>query len=188
MTCVAQTFDKYYALVVDVNKPLSNTEFVKQISMRGAKFIYRESIGEKFSAGAEIGFATYNDYLPPTVYTSGNKSIYTDLYTYVYNYTLAISGEYYFVTQSWIMPYAGLGLGVSYNRFTAYYNIFQDEDKAWGGLVRPHVGTLFKFGKRSAWGANLAIHLDYSTTKSEDWDYKNFSNVGLQAGLVYMMR
>ncbi len=186
--CSAQFFDKYYSVVFDVNKPLSNTEFIKNTSTRGAKFIYREFINEKFSVGGEFGLATYNDYVPPAVYTNGNTSIYTDFFGYAYNYSLTLSGEYYFITDKWIMPYAGFGFGAAYNRYTIFYNIYGDEDKKWGALFRPNVGTLMRFGKKTSWGATAGIHLDFSTAKSKDFDYKNFSNLGFQIGLVYMKR
>ena len=185
---LGQEFKKYYAVVTDVNKPLSNTEFLKKTSTRGAKFIYREFINEKLAMGGEVGFVTYNDYIPPTVYTSGNTSIYTDLYSYVYHYSATLSGEYYFITNQWIMPYAGLGIGVAYNRLTAYYNIFQDEEKKWGALFRPNVGTLMRFGNKARWGATFGVHFDYSTIKSTDFDYKNFTNLGFQAGLMVIIR
>jgi hypothetical protein len=184
---LAQDFRKYYSIVFDANKPLSNKEYIDNISTRGAKFVYREFINERFTMGGELGFATYNDHLPPGVYGS-NPAVYAEVFSYVYNYTLTLSGEYYFVKNRWILPYAGLGLGVSYSRIDAYYNIFQDEEKKWGALIRPNAGVLMRFGKTSRWGASIGLHLDYSTIKSENFDYKNFSNLGLQAGLFVMIR
>ena len=182
-----QDFRKYYSVVADVNKPLSNKAFIGNTSTRGAKFVYREFISDKFAVGGELGFATYHDYVPPTQY-GNNPTLYTDIYSYVYNYTLTLSGEYYFVTNSWIMPYAGLGIGLSYSKIDAYFNIFQDEEKKWGALLRPNIGTLMRFGNKSRWGASIGIHLDYATIKSENFDYKNFTNVGLQGGLFVMLR
>ena len=183
--CLGQYFDKYFGLVYDANKPLSNTEFIKNISRRGAKLIYREFINEKFCIGGEVGFATYNDYVPPAVYTSDNVSIYTDIYGYVYNYTISLSGEYFFMTGK-VMPYVGFGLGAARNKFSAYYNVFENHEIKWGALIRPNVGALLRFGKKTSWGATAGLHLDYSTTKSVDFDYRNFSNIGFQVGLVYM--
>lgn len=184
----SQDFKKYFALTADINKPLSNVEFIKATSSRGAKFMYREKINEKFTAGLDLGFATYHDYLPPTAYDIPPATkIYTDVFGYVFNYTLTIAGEYYFVKDSWIMPFAGFGLGVSYSKLAQYYNIFGDEEKKVGGLFRPHLGTLMRFGKTSKFGAIFSTHLDYSTINSKTFEYKSFSNLGFQFGLFVMV-
>ena len=185
---LSQDFKKYYAIVFDANMPLSNKDFVDNISKRGARFIYREHINSKFSVGGDLGFATYNDRLPPQTYTNGNTTVFAELFNYVYNYTLSLSGEYYFTEEKWIKPFAGLGIGMCYSRYTFYYNVFADQDRAWGGLVRPNVGTLLRFGKRSRLAARISIHFDYSTTKSADFDYNNFTNLGADAGLTLLFR
>jgi hypothetical protein len=183
-----QDFRKYYAVVFDANLPLVNKEFIDNISTRGARFIYRESINNKFSAGAEIGFATYNDHLPPQAYVNGNTTVFAELFTYVYNYTLTLSGEYYFTEEKWIKPFAGLGLGACYNRYAFFYNVFADEDRVWGALFRPNVGTLMRFGKNARLAARISVHFDYSTTKSTDFDYTSFVNLGADAGITWIIR
>lgn len=185
----AQYYSKYFALALDFNKPILNKEFVSNISQKSYKLVYREFISDRFSVGGELGMATYSGYIPPYVYVQDNTSIYTDIYSYVYNYTIALSGEYFFTTDKIVMPYVGFGLGAAYNQFTMYYNVFQQQDNRWGAMVRPHAGAIFRFGKKSNWGIMSDVHLDYSTTKSEDTDYdKGFANVGLQVGLVYLKR
>lgn len=185
----AQTYSKYFAVALDVNKPIVNQEFINNFSRDSYKLVYREFISERFTVGGELGMATFSDYIPPYVYVQDNTSIYTDIYSYVYNYTIALSGEYFFVTDKLVMPYAGFGLGAAYNQFTMYYNVFQQQDNRWGAMIRPHAGAIFRFGKNSNWGVMSNVHLDYSTTKSEDTDYnKGFANVGLQVGVVYLKR
>ena len=182
-----QYYSKYFAVTADFNKPIVNQEFINRISQRSFKLVYREFITDRFTVGAELGMATYHDYIPPDVYVNNNTSIYTDIYPYVYNYTMAISGEYFFSTDKVVMPYAGFGLGAAYNQFTMYYNVFHQQDNRWGALVRPHAGVILRFAKKSKWGVMTDMHLDYSTTKSNDTDYTNgFANVGFQVGLVYL--
>jgi hypothetical protein len=185
----AQYYSKYFAVALDFNKPIVNKEFINNISQKSFKLVYREFISDRFTVGGELGMATYSDYIPPFVYVQDNTSIYTDIYSYVYNYTMALSGEYFFTEDKIVMPYAGFGIGAAYNQFTMYYNVFKQQDNRWGAMVRPHAGAIFKFGKRSNLGIMTDVHLDYSTTKSEDTDYNNgFANVGFQVGLVYLKR
>ena len=184
----SQDFKKYYAVVWDVNQPLSNKDFVNNTSTRGGRFIYRESINNRFSVGGDLGFATYHDHLPPQVYASGNGSIYAELFTYVYNYSLSISGEYYFTEAFWLKPFAGFGIGASFNRYSSFYNVYGDTDRVWGALFRPHAGALIRFGNKSRWAARVSAHYDWATTRSENFGYKNFSNLGADVGIVFMFK
>lgn len=185
---ISQDFKKYYAVVFDANKPLTNKEFINNPSTRGGRFIYRESINNRFSAGGEIGFATYNDHLPPQTYPSGSSTVFAELFTYAYNYSLTISGEYYFTEGMWIKPFVGFGLGAAYNRYTSFYNVFADSDGVWGALFRPNAGALMRFGKKSRWAGRVSTHFDYSTTKSPNFDYNSFINVGVDAGITLIVR
>lgn len=182
-------FSKYYAAGFDFNMPIVNREFIDNFSQQSYKLVYREFVNDRLTVGGELGMATYNDYIPPYVYQQDNLSIYTDIFSYVYNYTLTVSGEYFFTTEKIAMPYAGFGIGAAYNQFTMYYNVYQQQDKRWGALIRPHAGVIVRFSKNSNWGVMTDLHLDYATTKSQDTDYNNgFANVGLQVGLVYLKR
>ncbi len=184
----AQSVTKYFGLVYDVNKPLSNKEFIDNISKRGAKLIYREYINEKFSVGGDLGFSHYQDYVPPMVYMDGNTSIYTDLYGYVSNYSLTVSGDYSFFTNKILQPYVGLGIGATYSKLQAFYNVYGEEEGKWAALLRINAGALLRFGKLSSWGALAGFHFGTSTLRSSNFEYKNFSDLGFQVGLVYMKR
>jgi hypothetical protein len=183
-----QDFKKYYSLVWDFNAPISNRELISKSTLRSGRFIYRETINNRFSVGGDIGFATYHDHLPPDVYTSGNNSLYAEVFPFAYNYTFTFSGEYYYLDQDRLKAFAGIGIGASYNKFTAYYNVFSNEDKTWGALFRPNTGVLVRLGKKWRWAGRIAFHLDYATNKSTDFDYKNFINAGLDAGFALMLQ
>ena len=183
-----QDFRKYFGVAIDFNKPIVNKEFISSLSKKGYKVVYREFINDRLSIGGEAALASYNGYIPPAVYTQDDLTfIYTDIYAYVYSYSLAFSGEYFFSTKNIVMPYSGVGLGVAYNQFTMFYNVYKQQDNRWGALVRPHGGAILRFSKKSNWGIMADVHLDYATTKSEDTDYdKGFATVGFQAGLVFI--
>jgi hypothetical protein len=185
---LSQDFKKYYSVVWDLNTPLSNTSLIGNSTLRGGRLLYREVINNRFSVGADLGFATYHDHLEPAVYQNGSNSLYAELFPYAYNYSLTFSGEYYLVQQNNLSAFAGLGIGAAYNNYTIYYNVFQDVEKVWGVLIRPNAGTLIKLGKNGRWAARLSVHYDYSSAKASDFDYKNFTNVGLDAGLALVFQ
>ena len=130
----------------------------------------------------------YDQYKPTETTETGSGAITTDYFKYVYSYSAAASAQYNFRLgeSETFYPYVGLGLGANSNEYTLYYNIYKDSETKWGFLARPEAGILVKFGQRRSLGAMAAVHYDYSTNKSENFDYDNFSSVGFQVGIILM--
>jgi len=185
LTAAAQ--ESYFYFNLDINTPLSNRDWVSATSGNGAKIGYRKFINEKFSAGVDIGWASYHQYFPTTSFVDGNTTTTTDYFNYVTNYTFAASGQYNFkITPEWLLPYAGIALGAANNKYTRYYNIYTDVDQSWGFLARPEAGILVRISQRRSIGAMAAIHYDFSTAKSDKYNYTSFSNLGIQIGIMLM--
>jgi opacity protein-like surface antigen len=183
-TAYSQYYDKMYFVSWSINQPLSNTDFVGNTSARGGRLGYRELINEKFAAGVDLNWATYDDYIDRQTYTSSTGAITTDFFKYVESYGATVVVDYYFLTEGKIMPYVGLGLGGAYNNFKLYYNIFSSGNGAWGLLARPQAGAWIKLGEHSSWAFHTSVQFDFATTRNTDLGYNNFSNVGFQIGLV----
>jgi hypothetical protein len=179
-----QYFDKMFFIGWAANAPLTNKEFVGSPTPLGARFGYRELINPKFVVGVDLTMATYDEYIPRQTYYSPGSAMTTDFTHLVNSWGATLSGEYLFREDKQLMPYAGFGAGIAYNNYQVYYNIFSAADNAFGFLARPRVGAWLKFSQRSSWGLNASIHLEYSTTKSEDMGYKYFMNPGFEIGLV----
>jgi hypothetical protein len=182
-------FDHFYFASWDYNMPLSNKDFIDQSSTLGLKLGLRKRINEdgKLWVGGDFGWAVYKKYIPTNTYTVGTQSTTTDLYNYAYNYSLSANIDYFFLPmEKIIVPYAGLGVGVAYDKFAQYYNIYGSSASSWGFLVRPEAGVLIGFKENSPWRIKAAYHYDYSTNTSSNYDYKNFMSMGFQVGLVKM--
>ena len=180
--------EKYMYVNWNVSKPLSNTSWVDGVGVASGKLGYRGFIRPNFSAGLDLGWANYDQYEPRSTKQNPSGAITTDYFHYIYNYSGVISGQYYFKEEDEdrFFPYAGLGLGANTNEYVLYYNIYEDTERAWGFLARPEIGLLFRFTERSSLGIMAAIHYDYSTNKSEKFNYNHFSAVGFQIGLMSM--
>lgn len=179
---------KYIYLSLDVSKPLSNTRWISDVTFAAGKLGYRGFITPNFSAGVDIGWASFDQYEPTSTKETGTGAITTDYFHYIYQYSGAISGQYYLKPEGEerFFPYAGLGLGASTNEYVLYYNIYEDRERSWGFLTRPEVGLLWRFSERSSLGIMAAIHYDYTTSKSEKFSYNSFSSIGFQIGLMSM--
>jgi hypothetical protein len=182
----AQDFDNFISLSWDVNAPLSNRGWIDAVSRQGYQIGYRKIVSDKFMVGADFSRATYNQYQPTVTLENPNGAFTTDYFKYVYSYGLTASGDYLFSAgdKRTVIPYAGLGLGVSMNSFNTFYNAYQDKEDKWGFLVRPRAGILFPFGRKV--GATLGVHYDFSTTRSANFGFNNFSNLGAQVGIMFM--
>ena len=180
--------DKYFYINLDVNMPLSNSEWISSTSTKGLRAGYRVFLNEKFSAGLDISWATFDEYLPTQTIENGNGAITTDYFKYLYSYSAAASGQYNFrIGESeTFFPYVGLGVGAMRNEYVLYYNIYKDTEQSWGFLARPETGLLVKFGRRRSVGAMAAIHYDFATNQSEKFQYDRFSALGFQVGLIFM--
>lgn len=185
---VAIAQPKYFYLSVDYNAPLSNKNWISNGSAQGLRLGYRYFITDRVSAGVDLGSSAIHEYKPTTTIESASGAITTDYFNYIYSYSAVVSGQYNFLVGDGdlVFPYAGVGLGANYNEYTQYYNIYTNAESAFGFLVRPEAGILVRFGTRRSLGAMASVHYDYSTNKSAEFGYKNFSTAGFQIGLMLM--
>ena len=183
---LADAQENYFYAALDLSKPIANTSWVNDISTRGARIGYRAFLTEKVSAGVDIGWNLLDEYKPRETFQTGSGAITTDYFNYIYSYSFAVSGQYNFKMgdREKIRPYTGLGLGVSNQEYVKYYNFYSEADKSWGFLMRPEAGIMVKLSERRSVGAIAAIHYDYSTNRMKNFDYKGFSALGFQIGLV----
>lgn len=182
----AQYFDKMYFVNWAGNQPLSNTDYAGKFSARGARLGYRELINEKFAGGIDLSWATYDDYIGRQTYQTRNGALTTDFFKYVESYQGTVVFDYYFFSERKLMPYVGIGLGAGYYNFKMYYNVFSTASGEWGFLTRPQAGAWLRLSERKPWALHVSAYFDFATASSEDYGYDNFSNIGLQIGLVHL--
>lgn len=174
----------------DITVPLSNTDWIGNTSARGAKIGFRKFIGKerRFSAGVDANWNFLEEYKPTETFQQESGAITTDYYNDVAQVAVVASGQYYFPVgnKEHFFPYAGIGLGANRNRYAVAYNIYEDSESAYGFLARPEAGILVRIGKRRRMGLMAAVHYDFSTNKSNTYNYSNFSTAGFQIGIMSM--
>lgn len=175
---------RYIGVSWAINKPLSNTSYVSDVSNQGMQLTYREVINDRFAMGGDFNLSVYKGYTPRQTYYGDSGALTSDYFKYVQTIGLTLNGDYLFSSDKKLIPFLGLGLGASYNEFKTYYNIYSTTDSSWGVLVRPQAGAIYRIGKNGMWGVSAAAYFDYSSCKSTEFDYTNFTCVGIKLALV----
>lgn len=179
--------EKYFYLAWDANVPLSSREWIGNTSTRGVKAGYRVFITPAVSVGLDVTSAAFDQYFPAVTITNPTGAVTTDYFNYLYAGSAVLSGQYnrYLNENETLVAYGGLGLGANMNEYVRFYNIYDDRDRAWGFIARPEAGISLRFGRRRGMGIMAAVHYDFSTNRSENFDYNNFNAVGFQLGLMF---
>lgn len=168
--------------------PFSDKDFTGNTSTAGIRLGYSHFINDRFAVGFEAGYSTLDDYVPPTTYEYPGGAITTDIYNYLYYFTLMANGQYYFSPGKQFMPYTSLGMGVAFSDYNIFYNVYQENDRNTGFVIRPEIGTLFKVKENSGFGLKAAIGFEYATNKSDYFETKNLSGFNFQLGIVLLSR
>jgi len=183
--------DNYFYIAYDVSKPTSNG-WLEATNSRGWRMGYHGFLnsGNRISVGLDVNWSQFDQYQPYETYPSSNGATSTDYFKYIYQYGATVTGHYYFPVGNGeiLFPFAGLGLGANYNEYLIYYNVNTFGEKKWGFVTRPEAGILIRFGAGRSLGALAAVHYDFSTNSSDQFDVSNFSAVGFRVGLMFMDR
>jgi len=169
----------------DVNVPINNS-FVSKTSLEGFEFDYRHQLKENLTAGFEVSFNGFYQYVPRQTYHIQNGAVTTDLYTYIYTLPMAVNIHHYFDAGKHVKPYAGLAIGANYSEQKIYYNTYVSQDENWGFLIRPEIGAIVKPDPHSGFGILLGARYSYATNKQSTFKIDGLSNLGFQLGFVFM--
>jgi outer membrane protein W len=174
----------------DITAPQTNKNWIGTTSSRGAKVGYRHFLGDdrRFSAGLDVNWAYYQEYKPTETFLIPGGAITTDYFNEIFSMGITATGQYYFPVgnREHFFPYTGIGLGASRNDYSVYYNIYEEQDSKWGFLARPEAGILIRPSTRRRLGIVAAVHYDYATAGSDNYDYNSFSAIGFQLGVMVM--
>jgi hypothetical protein len=164
------------------------TDFVGKTSSRGVRVGFSKFLSENWGWGLEGGYSVFDDYVPRQTYEYPGGAVTTDIYNYMYYYTLALNGQYYYKPSEVLVPYAALMAGVAFTEYAMFYNVYSDADSNTSFLLRPEIGLMYRFGKYSGMGFKAAIGYDYAMNKNEYFGVDNFSAFNVQVGLVLFNR
>ena len=188
LTAKGQEYNTAFHIGWNTLVPFSDKDFTGSTSTAGIRVGYSKFVGDRFGFGFEGGYSTMDDYVAPTTYEYPGGAITTDIYNYLYYFTLMANGHYYLSQGKRFISYASLGMGVSFSEYKIFYNVYQENDQNTGFVIRPEIGTLFKVKENSGFGLKAALGFDYATNRSDYFETKNFSGLNFQLGFVLLSR
>ena len=180
----AQLHSSGFYLGWNTLKPLTDKTFIDKTSSAGVKVGYTRFLNDRFGFGIEGSYNTLNDYIPRQTYEYPGGAITTDIYNYLYYFSLVANAQYYFMQGERFTPYASLGMGIAFSEYRIFYNVYEDADNRQSFVARPEVGTFFRIKEYSAWGIKTSISYDYTTNKSQYFDVDNFSGINFLVGII----
>lgn len=186
-SALAQMNSSFLSVGWNTIKPLSDKDYTSKTSSAGMRLSYSKLLNDRFGFGIEGGFNTLDDYVPRQTYEYPGGAITTDIYNYLYYYTLMANAQYYFVQGKNLIPYASLAMGAAFSEYRQYYNVYNDSDNKTSFVVRPEIGSLFRLKEYSTWGLKTAVSYDFTSNKSDYFETDNFSGISFQVGVVLFM-
>ncbi len=180
----AQLYSGTFHVGWNTLKPLSDKEFTSKTSSAGVKAGFSKFMNDRLGFGLEGSYNTLDDYVPRRTYDFPGGAITTDIYNYLYYFTIMGNAQYYFVQGEKFIPYASLGMGVAFSEYRIFYNVYEDTDSQTSFVVRPEIGTLFRVKEYASWGLKSSVSYDFAANKSDYFEVDNFSGISFQIGVV----
>jgi hypothetical protein len=180
----AQLYSGAFHVGLNILQPLSDKDYIDKTSAAGMRLGFSKFVNHKFGFGIEAAYSTLNDYIPRQTYVYDGGAFTTDFHTYLYYFTVMANAQYYFVQGKRFIPYASVGAGLAFNQYRIFYNVYEDMDDNTSFVIRPEVGTTFRFKEYSNFGLKGALSYDYAANESKYFGVKNFSAIGFQIGIV----
>lgn len=184
LTASAQLYQEAFHVGWNTLIPLSDKEFTSKTSSAGVRVGFSKFMNDRFGFGIEGSYNTLSDYLPLKTYEFPGGAISTDVYNYLYYFTVLANAQYYFKQGDKFIPYAALGMGIAFSEYRIFYNVYEDNDNKNSFVIRPEVGTLFRIKEYARWGLKSSLSYDFAANKSDYFEVDNFSGLSFQIGVV----
>lgn len=162
--------------------PLSNTDYMKDMSFRGAGFGAGKMIKEDLFFGFEMNWNHITQLDKRKTYYFDGGAITTSLFKYRHQVPLTLSLNYLFLKQYSLRPYAGLGLGVMWLSEKIMYSSYLKSDNSTGFLVQPKIGASLRIGRDEFFYLFTEALLNYSSNRSEDFKYHQYASLNIAFG------
>ena len=147
--------DSYFDLSYGTCIPLGKTsDYINRPSFRGLELGYGIHLNSSISAGIDLGYHTFSKMVPDLTFDYKEFTVTGTQFRYIDNIPIHAMFRGY-MASGFFKPYAGLGIGTSWNQATTQAGIFEGRNHAWQFSLAPEVGFQYEAGARTLVGLKV---------------------------------
>lgn len=160
----------------------STRDYISKTSFRGISFDYKNfGYSEKIAVGLEFSWNTFYKKADYDTYTIGETSISGTQYRYLNSFPMLVTGDYFFQnSESYVRPFAGLGVGTIYAIQTLDMGLYTYEITDWHFAMKPQAGIWVGFDDATKFSLTAEYLYGF---KTQDADARQYLTIN--AGLVF---
>jgi hypothetical protein len=177
----AQDGYTYHGLSYSMAVPLSGlNNYIDAGSFRGFNYEGYHEMSAKFAIGWLFGWNVFNSELRNETFVKDNITLTGNQFRYENEFPMLVRGMYLIGAPGGIRPYAGAGLGVTYNKRRTDIGLYEVEKDAWHFTMAPELGVLIPV-RESIITASVRY---YYGVKAGDLDSQSYVSFNLGFMLV----
>jgi len=177
------TFGMFYS----INFTTGNTnDFISKTSFRGFTFDYRHHIRPELSVGLSSGWYAFYERKDNDTYSISEEQLsFSGIqYRYLNSAPLLVIVDYHLTPEELISPFAGLGIGTTYNRVNVTMGLYETKESSWHFTLAPEIGVQVGRGSSlETWGfISARYNYNFSTSDLDTQGYITL-NIGFMYGI-----
>jgi hypothetical protein len=167
-----------------ISIPLGNTrKFVDKASLRGWTFDYKYHFNDVGSVGATIGWYVFYDKHDYDSYTIRDESMTLSGLQYRYVNSVPMMATFnYFLPTGKVSPFAGLGIGTTYNEEQLVMGMYAIQVNTWHFTLAPELGVRMNATASVSGFLSARYNNNFETT-----ELKTQSYLGLNFGVMWKL-
>jgi hypothetical protein len=154
--------------------------FIETSTLRGLSGSGSWFVTEKITVGLDIQWTEFYEKEDRFTWHIDGAAVTANAWKEFYIWSFYANSKYYFLDEDEhkILPYAGLGVGVSYIDQNAQIGAYEFKETSWKFAVAPEFGARIPMGIERSWGLNLKLRYQIAIYDKYDINplqYLNYS-------------
>jgi len=180
------TFLKHaiFSMEYTISFPMGDfNDYISTVGARGFNFELKQVLNDRWSVGGSAGWYAFKEHYDRSTYEFDQGALTTEIWNYFYSIPLKAVGHFYLAPSSFVQPFIGMSLGVTYNEMESDIGFLNVLETSWDFTFTPEVGVIVPFGSGAEWGGMLKCRYNHIVYNHND--FSAIQHIDLTFGLVY---
>jgi hypothetical protein len=172
-----------FAIQYSINFPMGTTsDYIEKTSFAGATADYRYKVMPALHVGVSIGWYSFYEEKAYDSYTTQNESMTLSgkQFRYVNSVPILVTADYVFSEEK-ISPFAGLGIGTTYNSHNTEMGLYEIQVDSWHFTLAPEAGVRIGINESVAGYVSARYNYSLETSALDAQSYLTL-NIGVSFG------